>query len=264
MGNPKQKWTAEEEDALRAGVAKHDGGRWNGDMSTNVVRRVTRSGAAKHKASTQERKLDLKKDASINRKPGSTANNKASSQAKELQAQLVLLQRILSCQNPKSSYKFCAYFGCYMMFTLPSISDSIKVQDINEDSDGMMKRNHGVPSDTNVYVEEPLNVTSRKRIRQTDSDVKRSAPAKHKASTQERKLDIINKKRGAAANDKASPQANVVYVTCRAAAKHKAFTQVSKLDIKKDVIKRKRGAAANDKSSPQAKMFLGTLPLIFN
>nr|GEZ28040.1 telomere repeat-binding factor 4-like [Tanacetum cinerariifolium] len=48
----------------------------------NVVRRVTRSGAAKHKASTQERKLDLKKDVSINRKPGATANNKASSQAK--------------------------------------------------------------------------------------------------------------------------------------------------------------------------------------
>nr|GFB04653.1 hypothetical protein [Tanacetum cinerariifolium] len=118
--------------------------------------------------------------------------------------------------------------------------------------------------DTNVYVEEPLNVSSRKRIRQMDSDVKRSAPAKHKSSTQERKLDIINRKRGAAANDKASPQANVVRVTRRAAAKHKAFTQVSKLDIKKDVIKRKRDAAANDKSSPQAKMFLGTLPLISN
>ncbi|GKB52052.1 hypothetical protein Tco_0902805 [Tanacetum coccineum] len=123
-----------------------------------------------------------------------------------------------------------------------------------------MKRNHGVPSDTNVYVEEPLSVSSRKRIRQIDSDVKRSAAAKHKASTQERKLDIINRKRGAAANDKASPQANVVRVTRSAAAKHKASTQVSKLDIKKDVIKRKRGATANDKSSPQAKMFLGTLP----
>ncbi|GKB14722.1 hypothetical protein Tco_0848645, partial [Tanacetum coccineum] len=89
------------------------------------------------------------------------------------------------------------------------ISDSIKVQDINEDSDGTMKRNHGVPSDTNVYVEEPLSVSSRKRIRQMDSDVKRSAAAKHKASTQERKLDIINRKRGAAANDKASPQAKM-------------------------------------------------------
>ncbi|GJX99220.1 hypothetical protein Tco_0356239 [Tanacetum coccineum] len=149
------------------------------------------------------------------------------------------------------------------MFT-PSVPDSIKVQDINGDSDGTMKRNHGVPSDANVYVEEPLSVSSRKRIRQMDSDVKRSAAAKHKASTQERKLDIINRKRGAAANDKASPQANVVRVTRSAAAKHKASTQVSKLDIKKDVIKRKRGAAANDKSSPQAKMFLGTLPLISN
>ncbi|GJW23866.1 hypothetical protein Tco_0037677, partial [Tanacetum coccineum] len=79
-----------------------------------------------------------------------------------------------------------------------------------------------------------------------------------------RKLDIINRKRGAAANDKASPQANVVRVTRSAAAKHKASTQVSKLDIKKHVIKRKRGAAANDKSSPQAKMFLGILPLISN
>ncbi|GKA92328.1 ribonuclease H-like domain-containing protein [Tanacetum coccineum] len=28
MGNPKQKWTAEEEDALRAGVAKHGTGKW--------------------------------------------------------------------------------------------------------------------------------------------------------------------------------------------------------------------------------------------
>ncbi|GKF77600.1 hypothetical protein Tco_0230070, partial [Tanacetum coccineum] len=109
------------------------------------------------------------------------------------------------------------------MFTLPSISDSIKVQDINGDSYGTMKRNHGVPSDANLYVEEPLSVSSRKRIRQMDSDVKRSAAAKHKAST-----------------------------------------QVSKLDIKKHVIKRKRGAAANDKSSPQAKMFLGILPLISN
>ncbi|GKC96177.1 telomere repeat-binding factor 4-like protein [Tanacetum coccineum] len=27
MGNPKQKWTAEEEDALRAGVAKHGTGK---------------------------------------------------------------------------------------------------------------------------------------------------------------------------------------------------------------------------------------------
>ncbi|GKC88439.1 hypothetical protein Tco_1149088, partial [Tanacetum coccineum] len=53
---------------------------------------------------------------------------------------------------------------------------------------------------------------------------------------------------------------SVVRVTRSAAAKHKASTQVSKLDIKKDVIKRKRDATANDKSSPQAKMFLGTLP----
>ncbi|KAH6817200.1 hypothetical protein C2S51_000803 [Perilla frutescens var. frutescens] len=28
MGNPKQKWTAEEEEALRAGVAKHGAGKW--------------------------------------------------------------------------------------------------------------------------------------------------------------------------------------------------------------------------------------------
>ncbi|PSR96183.1 Telomere repeat-binding factor like [Actinidia chinensis var. chinensis] len=28
MGNPKQKWTSEEEDALRAGVAKHGTGKW--------------------------------------------------------------------------------------------------------------------------------------------------------------------------------------------------------------------------------------------
>lgn len=28
MGNPKQKWTAEEEEALRAGVAKHGTGKW--------------------------------------------------------------------------------------------------------------------------------------------------------------------------------------------------------------------------------------------
>uniref|UniRef100_A0A2P2L4F7 MYB transcription factor n=1 Tax=Rhizophora mucronata TaxID=61149 RepID=A0A2P2L4F7_RHIMU len=28
MGNPKQKWTAEEEEALRAGVAKHGPGKW--------------------------------------------------------------------------------------------------------------------------------------------------------------------------------------------------------------------------------------------
>jgi hypothetical protein len=28
MGNPKQKWTSEEEEALRAGVAKHGTGKW--------------------------------------------------------------------------------------------------------------------------------------------------------------------------------------------------------------------------------------------
>ena len=28
MGNPKRKWTAEEEEALRAGVAKHGNGKW--------------------------------------------------------------------------------------------------------------------------------------------------------------------------------------------------------------------------------------------
>lgn len=28
MGNPKQKWTAEEEEALRAGVRKHGTGKW--------------------------------------------------------------------------------------------------------------------------------------------------------------------------------------------------------------------------------------------
>lgn len=28
MGNPKVKWTSEEEDALKAGVAKHGTGRW--------------------------------------------------------------------------------------------------------------------------------------------------------------------------------------------------------------------------------------------
>lgn len=28
MGNPKQKWTADEEEALRAGVAKHGPGKW--------------------------------------------------------------------------------------------------------------------------------------------------------------------------------------------------------------------------------------------
>lgn len=28
MGNPKQKWTSEEEEALRAGVAKHGAGKW--------------------------------------------------------------------------------------------------------------------------------------------------------------------------------------------------------------------------------------------
>lgn len=28
MGNPKQKWTSEEEEALRAGVAKHGPGKW--------------------------------------------------------------------------------------------------------------------------------------------------------------------------------------------------------------------------------------------
>ncbi|XP_035836915.1 telomere repeat-binding factor 4-like [Helianthus annuus] len=28
MGNPKQKWTAEEEEALRAGIAKHGTGKW--------------------------------------------------------------------------------------------------------------------------------------------------------------------------------------------------------------------------------------------
>ena len=28
MGNPKQKWTAEEEEALRAGVAKYGPGKW--------------------------------------------------------------------------------------------------------------------------------------------------------------------------------------------------------------------------------------------
>lgn len=28
MGNPKQKWTSEEEEALRAGVRKHGTGKW--------------------------------------------------------------------------------------------------------------------------------------------------------------------------------------------------------------------------------------------
>lgn len=28
MGNPKQKWTAEEEEALRNGVLKHGAGKW--------------------------------------------------------------------------------------------------------------------------------------------------------------------------------------------------------------------------------------------
>lgn len=28
MGNPKQKWTSEEEEALRAGVKKHGTGKW--------------------------------------------------------------------------------------------------------------------------------------------------------------------------------------------------------------------------------------------
>ncbi|KAF4367507.1 hypothetical protein F8388_009134 [Cannabis sativa] len=28
MGNPKQKWTLEEEEALRAGAAKHGTGKW--------------------------------------------------------------------------------------------------------------------------------------------------------------------------------------------------------------------------------------------
>ncbi|GJV91446.1 hypothetical protein Tco_1539259 [Tanacetum coccineum] len=98
------------------------------------------------------------------------------------------------------------------MFTLPSISDSIKVQDTNEDFDGTMKTNHGVPSDTNVHVGEPSSVSSRKRVCQMDSDVTRSAVAKHKVSTQERKLDInkdvgIKRKRGAVDNAKASPQA---------------------------------------------------------
>ncbi|GJT56814.1 hypothetical protein Tco_0991868 [Tanacetum coccineum] len=115
---------------------------------------------------------------------------------------------LMSISKSSNTYpNFCLNLETIGMFTLPSISDSIKVQDINGDSYGTMKRNHGVPSDANLYVEEPLSVSSRKRIRQMDSDVKRSAAAKHKASTQERKLDIINRKRGAAANDKASPQA---------------------------------------------------------
>ncbi|GJU98396.1 hypothetical protein Tco_1327667 [Tanacetum coccineum] len=63
----------------------------------------------------------------------------------------------------------------------------------------------------------------------------------------------IKRKRGAAANDKAYPQANVVRVT-RSAAKHKASTQERKLDLKKDVsINRKPGATANNKASSQAK-----------
>ncbi|GJW55794.1 hypothetical protein Tco_0099879, partial [Tanacetum coccineum] len=37
---------------------------------------------AKHKASTKESELDMKKDISINRKPVATANRKASSQSK--------------------------------------------------------------------------------------------------------------------------------------------------------------------------------------
>ncbi|GJS73104.1 zinc finger, CCHC-type containing protein [Tanacetum coccineum] len=49
------------------------------------------------------------------------------------------------------------------------------------------------------------------------------------------------------------PDDATLCVTCSVAAKLKASTQVSKLDIKKDVKKRKRDAAANHQASPQAK-----------
>lgn len=29
MGNPKQKWTSEEESALKSGIAKHGAGKWS-------------------------------------------------------------------------------------------------------------------------------------------------------------------------------------------------------------------------------------------
>lgn len=99
---------------------------WPIDMKTS-------SAAAKHKASTQESKLDIKKDAGIKRKHGAAANDKASPQA--------------------------------MMFlgTLPSISNSIK-KEVQDDPEGMKGRNHDAPSNTNAQVEEPSSVRTNVRL----------------------------------------------------------------------------------------------------
>ncbi|XAR49917.1 hypothetical protein NMG60_11004100 [Bertholletia excelsa] len=90
MGNQKQKWTSEEEEALRAGVAKHGTGKWK-----NILRDPEFAPSLTHRSN-----IDLKdkwRNISINAAHGSNAKQRNS------KPKVLSVASVPSCQNSASA-----------------------------------------------------------------------------------------------------------------------------------------------------------------
>ena len=72
-----------------------------------------------------------------------------------------------------------------------NFSSDTNIEEVQEDSDGMMVRDHDVPSNTNNQDEEPSSIHSRKRIPQIDSLIEVLTTKMSREEAFEKKADMV-------------------------------------------------------------------------